>query len=76
MMQYRGILPLQRASRACLNLTLRSHASNGNCCDNAAPLEPLVPPAPGTVKEHFHHILLRLNEEKPGHTVWENKVER
>ncbi|KAL4535642.1 hypothetical protein Ndes2526A_g06461 [Nannochloris sp. 'desiccata'] len=86
-MQYRGIMPLQRATRSCLySFSFRSHSSsaNTNCCDVAPPLEPLVPPAPGTVKGHFHHILIKLNTPAindtgnggPGHTSWPSKVER
>jgi hypothetical protein len=85
MMQCRGIMLLQRASRVCLHLT-RSQCSskNANCCDGATPLEPLVPPAPGTVKEHFHHVLIKLNKPanaankggEPGHLWWPSNVER
>jgi hypothetical protein len=82
MMHYRGIIPLQRVSRACIHFSFRSHASNDtNCCDGAPPLEPLVPPVPGTVKEHFHHILIKLNtpainDASKGGDSWPSKVER
>lgn len=85
MMQYRGIMPLQRASRTCRIFRLITSKSSSNCCDGGVPpLEPLSPPAQGTVKEHFHHILIKLNtpsgeaisEEKPGHIWWPSKVER
>jgi len=86
MLLYRGFLPLQRASRACIQFPpfrsqLAVSLKNTNCCDGASPLEPLVPPVPGTVKEHFHHILIKLNtpaidDAEQGHSSWPSKVER